>query len=268
MRELLQKLAHELFDCDLCLICGAGTAPAYRRKKARLTKGVLDGVRPYPPVNPKTPDDLLQWLETLLCPTCRARWPFDPTPLPLLQMKPERLFHVLFPYEGAVKRALLAYKLSQHKMWAKAFAALLQVQLRRVLPADSVLVPMPTTPKRLKIRGYNPPGEILSLYANCNHYAYEDKLLLRAGEGAYQHELANREERLENMRDALVLDPAVAARYRGRLCVVFDDILTTGASLQAAADVMLAGGMRVLLLALAGPKDPVDPLFDRALATF
>ncbi len=250
------------------MICGAGTAPSYRRKRARLKKGLLDGVRPYPPAEPGTPQDLLRWLESLLCANCRARWPFDPEPLPLLRMKPERPFHVLFPYAGDVKRALLAYKLSQQKMWAKAFAALLQVQLRGALPRDAILVPMPTTPKRQKIRGYNPPGEILRLFARCNGYAFEDSLLLRAGEGAYQHELANREERLANMRGALVLDPATAARYRGSRCVVFDDILTTGASLQAAADVMRDGGMRVFLLALAGQKDPADPLFDRALTTF
>lgn len=60
--------------------------------------------------------------------------------------------------------------------------------------------------------------------------------------GAYQHELANREERLENMRDALINLTSGRGALPGRLCVVFDDILTTGASLQAAADVMLAGG--------------------------
>jgi predicted amidophosphoribosyltransferase len=59
-------------------------------------------------------------------------------------------------------------------------------------------------------------------------------------------------ERLRNVQDAFAVEPLQAAQLRGRRVVLVDDVMTSGASLRAAATVLRqAGAAHITALVVA-----------------
>ncbi len=105
---------------------------------------------------------------------------------------------------------------------------------------------------RLAERGYNQAYELARRLAPGRADA---RSLLRARETAPQTTLG-REERLANVRGAFVVDPVRAAALRGAHVLLVDDVMTSGASLGAAAAALRrAGAARVTALVLARTDD-------------
>ncbi|WP_295857482.1 ComF family protein [uncultured Xylophilus sp.] len=111
-----------------------------------------------------------------------------------------------------------------------------------------ILVPMPQSLHRLRARGFN---QAALLARSLARRRTDDTLLLRLHDGAVQHTLGRR-ARFEAMRDAFAVEPLHVARLAGRRVLLVDDVMTTGASLHAAARVLRqAGAVRVAALVLA-----------------
>jgi ComF family protein len=118
--------------------------------------------------------------------------------------------------------------------------------------ADWVL-PMPLAPQRLRERGFNQAWE---LARRLQPRKADATLLLRTRETAAQSGLA-RKDRLRNLRGAFALDPWRAPIVRGRRLVLVDDVMTSGASLFAAAEVLReAGAAHITALVLARTPPP------------
>ncbi len=110
-----------------------------------------------------------------------------------------------------------------------------------------VLVPLPLSAARFKARGYNQSEEIAKR-ATCTTVALATDLLVRVRDTASQTTLS-RAARVENVRGAFgaahKLDPSTTY-------LLFDDVLTTGATMQSAIDALIsAGALHILPLALA-----------------
>ena len=103
--------------------------------------------------------------------------------------------------------------------------------------ADLVL-PMPLAPARLRERGFNQAHELARRLAPRKTDA---GVLLRTRETSAQSGLT-RAERLSNLRGAFALEPLKPTAVRNRRVVLVDDVMTTGASLFAAAQVLRLGG--------------------------
>ena len=81
-------------------------------------------------------------------------------------------------------------------------------------------------------------------------------LLLRTHDTPAQSGL-DRARRLRNLARAFAVEPLCAAQLAGRQVLLVDDVMTTGATLQAAAAVLRqAGAARVTALVLA--RTPQD----------
>jgi len=106
-----------------------------------------------------------------------------------------------------------------------------------------LLVPVPMHKNRRKKRGYNQTEllcEALMSYASVV-MEYAPRALERVVETAPQQGL-ERTKRLNNVRDSMkATDPA---RIAGRVCVVVDDVTTTGATLEEARRALSAAGAR------------------------
>ncbi len=117
-----------------------------------------------------------------------------------------------------------------------------------------VIIPIPLGQARRNERGFNQSEEIarralrLLSEEGAHGFALETGLLVRTRETASQVSLQRR-EREENMRGAFgAAHPANPAH----LYIIIDDVVTTGATLQAAVDALReAGAVHIVPLALA-----------------
>lgn len=164
---------------------------------------------------------------------------------------PETL--VLLPFSDARVRAVV-HEAKYHGN-ERAFALLasaLETYLRgaeAVHPEPAaILMPVPLGRARRRERGFNQAEEVARRAAALRGMRIDPTLLVRIRETESQVSL-QRARRLENMRGAFraprPLDPAY-------LYMVLDDVMTTGATLQAAIDALRArGARRILPIALA-----------------
>lgn len=162
----------------------------------------------------------------------------------------------LLPYSNPLVRAfVLEAKFHGNKKAQEALAAVLADHLMELvadetaLGGKNALVPVPLGKKRMKERGYNQTETIccLALQELGHAVTLIPHALVRARETKPQTTLSGNARR-ENMRgafEAAPLDPSLSY-------IVVDDVITTGATLAAAAAALKAAGAgNVSMLALA-----------------
>ena len=106
------------------------------------------------------------------------------------------------------------------------------------LDAADVVVPMPLSPERLKSRGFNQALLLARLLAPDKT---DPSLLLRIKDTPPQSSL-KRAERLDSVNDAFAVEPLRISRLKGARVVLVDDVMTSGASVFAAARALRSAG--------------------------
>ena len=141
-----------------------------------------------------------------------------------------------YPWSGLIT----SYKFNSNPGWSSTFATLLRSTpwTEPALDACDLLVPMPLSVQRLQARGFN---QALVLARALHPDKTDSQVLLRIKDTPAQRTLA-RTERLLSVKDAFAVDPLLAVRVRGKRIVLVDDVMTSGASIYAAASVLLASG--------------------------
>lgn len=153
-------------------------------------------------------------------------------------------------FEGLVRRAIHALKFRRARALAPLLAELLAEALQpRPIEADLV-IPVPLSPSRQRERGYNQSELIAAELARLVPLpAPSADVLARTRETPPQVGLSAMERR-RNLRGAFSCQhPQLVA---GRRCLLLDDVMTTGATLEACAEALArAGAARVLGLVVA-----------------
>jgi len=117
-------------------------------------------------------------------------------------------------------------------------------------PESDIVVPIPTTLKRERSRGYNQAGLLATRVAARTGRPMRS-ILRRVGSEGSQTALSP-EERRENVRGVFRLSGSGGVGIRGARVILVDDVLTTGATACEAAQVLTSeGAASVLLLAFA-----------------
>jgi ComF family protein len=106
------------------------------------------------------------------------------------------------------------------------------------LDAADLVLAMPLSAAKLRQRGYN---QALLLARALTPTKVQTDLLLRIQDTPAQHTL-KRAQRLSALDHAFAVDPLRAGQLQGARVVLVDDVMTTGASLYAAAKVLRAAG--------------------------
>jgi ComF family protein len=101
-----------------------------------------------------------------------------------------------------------------------------------------MLVPVPLHRKRLNQRGYNQSEIIARGVSEVTGIPVITNLLRRTGYSRSQTSM-NRQERFENISMAFSLNP-VSTDLSGKKILIIDDVITTGATLEACSQVLFS----------------------------
>lgn len=152
----------------------------------------------------------------------------------------------VFPYAGAARRLITAWKFAARRRLSRYFAAMLAGALQEQYPGLP-LVPVPPRPGR---RGRD-PVERLARLLEASRGVQVVRCLVRTG-GVEQKSL-DFAGRAENLKGRILVQPAGLAAGLPRRVVLFDDVFTTGATADACARALRGAGcaaVDVLTLAL------------------
>jgi ComF family protein len=129
-------------------------------------------------------------------------------------------------------------------------ARLLQDAGQELLPGCQLLIPIPLARRRLWRRGFNQAAVLAHALSRRSGVPHDPMLLDRKRETPSQVGLT-REQRKDNMRGAFAIAEGRGIEVTGKNVLLLDDVITTGATLEAAARVLRrAGAVRIDALAL------------------
>lgn len=208
LTPLLSVLApHECLGCGhegmlLCIKCRAGLQPADARC-----------------YNCSRPDLLFR-----TCGTCR-------------RSSNLHAVHALVRYEGLVKSLLWKLKSGRARAAADEIGRMLAVQTSFKYPGKVIITHVPTANKRVRQRGYDQAGLIAKVLAREHGVLY---MPLLARQGSREQVGASRSVRRSQLQDAYY--PIHAGHVRGAHVILIDDVVTTGATLEAAATALTSAG--------------------------
>lgn len=155
-----------------------------------------------------------------------------------------------FRYEGAARKAVQALKFRGRKTLAESFAILLEQRLEGepgFMAGVDLVVPVPLHPSRRRERGFNQSALVARELARRWGLPLSESTLARNRQTRSQVGLSAR-QRVENIRGAFTAGPEA----RGKVILLVDDVMTTGATATACARALRQGGAeetRVLTLA-------------------
>jgi ComF family protein len=144
------------------------------------------------------------------------------------------------PYAYPWSRLLVDFKFHQQPGWASSFATLMRSApwVEPALDAADLVIPMPLSRQRLQERGFN-QAQLLANALESTKVA--GQLLLRVVDTPSQRTLSKK-NRLDNVRDAFAVDPLQLEKLKDKRVVIVDDVMTSGASLHAAAHTLRRAG--------------------------
>lgn len=195
------------------------------------------------------------------CRRCGRSLPEELAPGPCgqcLQHPPiQRETHSLYLYQGPVRTAILAWKLSHKDAGVRWLIQAARPALQRRLHPNSLLIPIPMPLSRMRQRGHHHTAELCKWIAEITGCQWEWRLLKRKGEQPPQSSLPAAERR-KNVRDAFHVDPVFCKKI-GKSCELWivDDVITTGSTVHYAAKALMPLFRDILVLTLA--KTPDQP---------
>jgi ComF family protein len=181
-------------------------------------------------------DPLAQPTRGAVCPSCwDAITPL--TPLGCDALPPAiTLATAIGPYDGRLRDIIHALKYDARPTLARPLAARMRVAGSAVLSGADAVVPVPLHRSRERTRGFNQARELAS------HLGVRmADVLTRPRRTESQADLAA-DRRRANVQGAFA--PAARASVEGLVLVLVDDVMTTGATLNACASVLLDAGAK------------------------
>jgi ComF family protein len=190
------------------------------------------------------------WIDRPYCETCGLPFDYDPGFLGrtglacgacLSAPPPFGKARAVLRYDAASRGLLLAFKHADRTHAAPAFARWLARAGRDVLDGADLIAPVPLHWTRLAMRRFNQAALLANALSGLTGIPSVPDLLRRQRRTRTQGTLG-RGERLRNVRRAFALSKRHRSRVRGKIVVLVDDVLTTGATLGECARALRRAG--------------------------
>ncbi len=144
-----------------------------------------------------------------------------------------------FRFEGVAREAVHQLKYNNLRAIAPEMAGLMLPFYRDSGVPGDVLVPVPLHPKRLKERGYNQSGLIARGLGRLTGLSVNEDCLVRQRNTGSQARTSNVVERRNNVSGAFICRNN---KLSGQRVILVDDVVTSGATLNACASALKEGG--------------------------
>lgn len=214
-----------------------------------LTNEVFDLIFPPVCINCRKVGDILcqncltdtPWIDEPICPACGRilAAPAESCPICLDHPLPLQQIRAAVAFEGLIPNVV-------HQMKYNGFFALAQPLADMMIEAwprwqsdVDLVMPVPLHPQRQKKRGYNQSDLLVKRFCQRLNLPHDLQSLRRLRATPPQVGL-NAAERRVNVKDAFLLTGNGLA---GRHVMLVDDVCTTGSTLSAATEVLLAAGV-------------------------
>ena len=145
--------------------------------------------------------------------------------------------------EGTLRRVIDAYKFKRAREAYRALGDLLIWRLP-VLPANIVIVPIPTTPSRRRQRGYDHMLLIAKYMSRRLGLKYENVLEHKT---STQQRGASAEIRMSQAKNAFVAKKKIDS---SKTYLIIDDVITTGATIKYASKCLKSAGAKHVWVAV------------------
>lgn len=228
------SLLQTLTDLIYAPLCSACDAPGTRGLCAVCTHSLY-------PIDSACPRcaEPIAGPESITCRRCRKR----PPPF-VAALSPYR-------YGGELARALRRLKYQRRADLARDLAPLFAPAIHASAALADVAIPVPLHWRRRARRGFNQAADLLA-FAGRGLAIPIDQLSLRRVRSTASQSGLSRRERSTNVAAAFAVVRRRHRRIRGRRVLLFDDVMTTGATMAACTRALLdAGATEVIALAAA-----------------
>ena len=164
------------------------------------------------------------------------------TPLGLAEGPPAPLLQLEWcaPFSGVTRRALHTLKYGGERRLARPLGEVVAARWSRAGAGGEILAPVPVHPARRRERGYD-QADLIAREAAAVLAIPWLPAVARVRATAPQFRL-DRRHRAANVRDAFAAPPSMVRSISGRWVVLVDDVVTTGATLVACGEALLAAG--------------------------
>ena len=150
----------------------------------------------------------------------------------------------LFSYTTPIREKILQYKFKEQAYLSNMFSEFFvkNEKICGFLQKYDIIIPVPMTKKKVRKRGYN-QSELIAkqLAKNIPNLKEEKYILIKVKENRTQSSL-NRQQRQENVKDVYKLQNV--EKIKEKNIIIFDDIYTTGATVNECAKVLMLGGAK------------------------
>jgi ComF family protein len=187
--------------------------------------------------------------EQIICTACRIAMPRVTTDSIFTNTLIEKFAHMpevrgassflLFSKKGNVQKLLHALKYKGRKEIGAELGFMFGQELIGTahMPDADLIVTVPLHPKRLAKRGYNQSDKLAEGFSNATQIPWSGTVLERTRNTTSQTGKTKKERR-DNVRNVF----AVSASTVSKNIIIFDDVLTTGATLDACIEALTAAG--------------------------
>ncbi len=180
--------------------------------------------------------DDLPWLPEACCPVCALPNNLGNICGHCLKQAPAfNHTQAIFSYAFPIDRLIQRLKYREHLALAPLLGSVMAQRLQHTLP--DIWLPMPLHANRLQVRGFNQAVEIARELSAKTGVPMQAGWASRVRDTPPQAGL-KREDRKKNLRGAFRCSPKIAGLHVG----IVDDVMTTGSTLDALAEILKQAG--------------------------